>query len=207
MKQHRVDGCIMYLSGKNTSNYEHFEMLQQARIPVVFFDRIPNLPNMHAVSCNLESGTVQAVDFLLKQGHRVIGMINGPETMVASKERATGYIRALQKHRLKYDPKMRSSTPTSPPQAQIKPCSTSCRSKRKVTAVVAFNDYVAMDAVQYALKQELEINKDITFGILRQYTGKRVYSLSPCCICGAVPYEQGRAATNMLLSLLNGEHA
>ena len=155
MKQHRVDGCIVSI-GKNTSNYEHFEMLQQARIPVVFFDRIPDLPNMHSVSCNLESGTVQAVDFLLKQGHRVIGMINGPETMVASHERAAGYIRALQKHRLKYDPKLivhADLTTTGTEEAMQYLLSL----KRKVTAVVTFNDYVAMDAVQYALKQKLEI--------------------------------------------------
>lgn len=150
MKQHRVDGCIVSI-GKNTSNYEHFEMLQQARIPVVFFDRIPDLPNMHSVSCNLESGTVQAVDFLLKQGHRVIGMINGPETMVASKERAAGYSRALHKHRLKYDPKLivnADLTAAGTNEAMQYLLSL----KRKVTAIVTFNDYVAMDAVQYASK-------------------------------------------------------
>ncbi|MGF6847705.1 LacI family repressor for deo operon, udp, cdd, tsx, nupC, and nupG [Chitinophaga sp. W3I9] len=205
MKQHRVDGCIVSI-GKNTSNYEHFEMLQQARIPVVFFDRIPNLPDMHAVSCNLESGTVQAVDFLLKQGHRVIGMINGPETMVASKERATGYIRALQKHRLKYDPKMivnADLTAAGTEQAMQYLLSL----KRKVTAVVTFNDYVAMDAVQYALKQKLEINKDITFVSYANTPVSGYTAFPPAASVEQFPYEQGQAATNMLLSLLNGEHA
>lgn len=205
MKQHRVDGCIVSI-GKNTSNYEHFEMLQQARIPVVFFDRIPDLPNMHSVSCNLESGTVQAVDFLLKQGHRVIGMINGPETMVASKERGAGYIRALQKHRLKYDPKLIVN-------ADLTAAGTAAAMeyllslKRKVTAVVTFNDYVAMDAVQYALKQKLEINKDITFVSYANTPVSGYTAFPPAASVEQFPYEQGQAATNMLLSLLNGEHA
>ena len=205
MKQHRVDGCIVSI-GKNTSNYEHFEMLQQARIPVVFFDRIPDLPNMHSVSCNLESGTVQAVDFLLKQGHRVIGMINGPETMVASHERAAGYIRALQKHRLKYDPKLivhADLTAAGTDKAMQYLLSL----KRKVTAVVTFNDYVAMDAVQYALKQKLEINKDITFVSYANTPVSGYTAFPPAASVEQFPYEQGQAATQMLLSLLNGEHA
>ena len=205
MKQHRVDGCIVSI-GKNTSNYEHFEMLQQARIPVVFFDRIPDLPNMHSVSCNLESGTVQAVDFLLKQGHRVIGMINGPETMVASHERAAGYIRALQKHRLKYDPKLivhADLTASGTDKAMQYLLSL----KRKVTAVVTFNDYVAMDAVQYALKQKLEINKDITFVSYANTPVSGYTAFPPAASVEQFPYEHGQAATHMLLSLLNGEHA
>ncbi|MGO4290357.1 LacI family DNA-binding transcriptional regulator [Chitinophaga sp. RAB17] len=205
MKQHRVDGCIVSI-GKNTSNYEHFEMLQQARIPVVFFDRIPDLPNMHSVSCNLESGTVQAVDFLLKQGHRVIGMINGPETMVASKERAAGYSRALHKHRLKYDPKLivnADLTAAGTEEAMQYLLSL----KRKVTAIVTFNDYVAMDAVQYAIKQKLEINKDITFVSYANTPVSGYTAFPPAASVEQFPYEQGQAATNMLLSLLNGEHA
>ncbi|MBC9929568.1 LacI family DNA-binding transcriptional regulator [Chitinophaga qingshengii] len=204
MKQHRVDGCIVSI-GKNTRNYEHFEMLRQARIPVVFFDRVPDLPNIHAVSVNLESGTIQAVDFLLKKGHRVIGMINGPEQLVASKERATGYIKALRKHRLKYDPELIVN-------ADLTAAGTDSAMeyllslKRKVTAIVTFNDYVAMDAVQYALKRKLEINKDITFVSYANTPVSGYTAFPPAASVEQFPYEQGQAATNMLLSLLNGEH-
>ena len=205
MKQHRVDGCIVSI-GKNTRNYEHFEMLRQAKIPVVFFDRIPDLPNIHSVSCNLESGTVQAVDFLLKKGHRVIGMINGPEQLVASKERAAGYMRALSKHRLKYDPELIVSadlTAAGTAEAMKQLLSL----KRRVTAVVTFNDYVAMDAVQYALKQKLEINKDITFVSYANTPVSSYTAYPPAASVEQFPYEQGQAATNMLLGILNGEHA
>ncbi|RAJ82183.1 LacI family transcriptional regulator [Chitinophaga dinghuensis] len=201
-KQHRVDGCIVSI-GKNTSNYDHFEMLRQAKIPVVFFDRIPDLPNIHSVSCNLESGTVQAVDFLLKKGHRCIGMINGPEQLMASKERAAGYIRALGKHRLKYDPELivNADLTAAGTDAAMQHLLTL---KRKVTAVVTFNDYVAMDAVQYALKQKLEINKDITFVSYANTPVSSYTAFPPAASVEQFPYEQGQAATNMLLDILNG---
>ena len=43
MKNHRVDGLLVSIS-KNTSCYDHFEMLKKNNIPVVFFDRIPKYP-------------------------------------------------------------------------------------------------------------------------------------------------------------------
>ncbi|NIG54349.1 LacI family DNA-binding transcriptional regulator [Chitinophaga sp. Cy-1792] len=205
MKHHRVDGIIVSVA-KNTRNYEHFEMLRQARIPVVFFDRIPNLADINSVSCNLESGTVEAVDFLLKKGHRVIGMINGPEQMVANKDRTNGYIQALSKHRLKYDPELivnsdlTAAGTTTAMQHLLS-------LKRKVTAVVTFNDYVAMDAVQYALKQNLEINKDITFVSYANTPVSGYTAFPPAASVEQFPYQQGQAATNMLLDILNGKHA
>ena len=49
MKKHRVDGLIVSIS-KNTSSYAHFEVLKNANIPIVYFDRIPNMPDIHYVA-------------------------------------------------------------------------------------------------------------------------------------------------------------
>ena len=63
MKNHRVDGVLVSIA-KDTTHYEHFESLKRYNIPVVFFDRIPNMPNIHYVACNLVSGTIEAINFL-----------------------------------------------------------------------------------------------------------------------------------------------
>jgi len=76
MKNHRVDGLIVSIA-KNTASYEHFEALKKYDIPVVFFDRIPNMENIHYVACNMSSGTTMAFNFLRKLGHKTIGMITG----------------------------------------------------------------------------------------------------------------------------------
>jgi LacI family transcriptional regulator, repressor for deo operon, udp, cdd, tsx, nupC, and nupG len=67
MKKHRVDGLLISIS-KNTNSYEHFEALQRYNIPVVFFDRIPKIPNIHYVACNMVNGTIQAINFLFDKG-------------------------------------------------------------------------------------------------------------------------------------------
>jgi len=200
MKNHRVDGLIVSVA-KNTADYSHFETLRKFDIPVVFFDRIPRMEDIHYIACNMESGTVQAVSFLLQQGHRVIGMINGPRQLTASKERLDGYIKALQKHRLKFDPQLIVDT-------DLTRESTECAMqhllthKRKPTAIVAFNDYVVLDAVQYARKLKFRINKDIVFVSYANLPLSHYTAFPPLASVEQFPYIQGQKATEILMELL-----
>ena len=99
----------------------------------------------------MESGTVDAVSFLLKKSHRIIGMINGPENLVASKERQEGYIKALKKHRLKFDPRLIISTDLTK-EGTENAMKDLLSQSRKPTAIVAFNDYVALDSCTVCAK-------------------------------------------------------
>jgi LacI family transcriptional regulator, repressor for deo operon, udp, cdd, tsx, nupC, and nupG len=207
MKNHRVDGLLVSIS-KNISNYEHFEALQRYNIPLVFFDRIPKIPNIHYVACNMINGTVQAINFLFKKGHRVIGMINGPEKLPAAKERLDGYIQALTKSRLKYDPALVLNCDLT----RESICAVTEKllsGRRKPTAIVAFNDYVALDAVQQAQKMKLKINKDICFVSYANLPISNYTAFPPLASVEQFPYQQGQKATETLIDLLqkksNGE--
>jgi len=91
MKNQRVDGLIVSIS-KYTNNYNHLTDMEKYNIPVVFFDRVPELLTVHKVSSDIASGTRQAIEFLIKHGHRRIGVINGPEEMKSCKERTNAYM-------------------------------------------------------------------------------------------------------------------
>lgn len=200
MKNHRVDGLVVSIS-KNTDNYEHFESLKKYDIPVVFFDRIPNMPNIHYVACNMTSGTMQAINYLFKQGHRVIGMINGPEKLFASQERKQGYQEAMSKSRLKFDPSLIVNTDLTA-ESTYRATEELMASKRKPTAIVAFNDYVAMDAVQCALKHKRKINKDLCFVSYANLPISNYTAYPPQASVEQFPYLQGQKATGILLELL-----
>lgn len=200
MKKHRVDGLIISIA-KNTEDYGHFEMLKKYNIPIVFFDRIPGLSNIHYVACDMESGTVQAVNFLLNSGHRVIGMVNGPEKLLASRQREEGYIKAMQKHRLKYDPTLVVSSDLTR-EGTDKAMTRLLSLKRKPTAIVVFNDYVALDAVQFAKKRKLKINKDLTFVSYANFPISLYTAFPPVASVEQFPYLQGQKATETLLELL-----
>jgi LacI family transcriptional regulator len=200
MKKHRVDGLLISIS-KNTNNYEHFEALQRYNIPIVYFDRIPKIPNIHYVACNMINGTVQAINFLFKKGHRIIGMINGPEKLPATKERLEGYIQAMTKSRLKYDPALVLNCDL----AKESVCAATEKllsGRRRPTAIVTFNDYVALDAVQQAQKMKFKINKDVCFVSYANLPMSNYTAFPPLASVEQFPYQQGQKATETLIELL-----
>lgn len=201
MKSHRVDGVIISIS-KNTVNYTHFESLKKYGIPVVYFDRIPKMQDIHYVACNMISGTVQAISFLIKNGHRVIGMINGPEKLFASQERKEGYQQSMTKSRLKFDPSLIVNSDLTLQGTHLA-MEELLRSKRKPTAIVAFNDYVALDAIQYALKRKKKINKDICFVSFANLPISSYSAYPPLASVEQHPYVQGQKATEILIELIN----
>jgi LacI family transcriptional regulator len=204
MKNHRVDGLLVSV-GKNTSSFQHFEDLKKYNIPIVFFDRIPAIKNIHYVACNMEIGTIEAVSYLLKKGHRAIGMINGPQTMVATGERKEGYIKAMTKNRLKFDPSLIVSCDLTE-EGTKKALDELLANKRKPTAVVTFNDYVALFAIKYAQKLNIKINLDLEFVSYANLPLINYMENIPAASVEQFPYLQGQKATEILLDLLRYKH-
>jgi DNA-binding LacI/PurR family transcriptional regulator len=161
MRRHRVDGILISLS-KNTDSYEQFEQLKKYGIPIVFFDRVPDNDWAYTVSCNLRGSSVQLVDWLVGEGNKQIGFIKGPEKMLPSQERLNGYFEGLRKNGLPADDSYVVQTDLSKDQtwqAMEKLFSLAV----PPTAIIAFNDYVALDAIQFARKKGLKINGDVFF--------------------------------------------
>jgi LacI family transcriptional regulator len=200
MRRHRVDGLIVSLS-KTTRSYEHFEQLKKNNIPVVFFDRVPDIPDAHCVSCNLENSSVELVDWLVSTGHKQIGFIKGPNTLVHSKQRLNGYYEGLKKYKLKADTSFVVSTDLSKKKTQDA-MHKLLALKNRPTAVIAFNDYVALDAIQYTRSQGLEINKDIFFVSYANLPITSYMDYPPLASVEQFPYQQAEKATEILLQLI-----
>jgi len=198
MKSQGVDGLLVSVA-KTTSTYEHFELFRKLNIPIVFFDRIPPIKDIHYVSSNLETGTFEAVNFLLKKGHRTIGMINGPGTLVASHERKEGYIRAMTANRLKFDPSLIVTCDLSE-DGTIKAMDTLLNHRRKPSAVVTFNDYVALFAMRYVKSIGLI---DIDFVSYANLPIINYMDHTPIASVEQFPYKQGKKAADILIDLIN----
>ncbi|MGH2566473.1 MAG: substrate-binding domain-containing protein, partial [Ginsengibacter sp.] len=76
-------------------------------------------------------------------------------------------------------------------------------SKRKPTAIVAFNDYVALDAIQVAVKKKRKINKDICFVSFANLPISTYSAFPPLASVEQFPYIQGQKATDILIELMN----
>ncbi|UOG77382.1 LacI family transcriptional regulator (plasmid) [Hymenobacter tibetensis] len=200
MRHHRVDGLLVSVA-KTTSSFEHFDRLRQSNIPVVFFDRIPPLPNIHYVACDLIKGTTEAVNYLLKKGHRTIGMINGPATLCASSERREGYIKAMMKSKLKYDPSLVVECDLSEKGTQSA-LELLLANKRNVSAIVTFNDYIWIYALHHAKCLQLDICNTVEFVSYANLPLVAYMDHTPSASVEQFPLQQGQKATEILLDLL-----
>lgn len=203
MKNYRVDGIIVSL-GKHTKSYEHFSALKKYNIPVVFFDRVPHLPDFNKVSSNMNGATREAIEFLIDQGHRRIGIINGPEEMKSSRERTETYKQVLIKKRLKIDLSLIASTDLTR-EGTYAAMKELLGQKPRPTAIIVMNDWVALDAMQYARKAKLKINKDICFVSYANLSITSYLETPPMASVEQYPFEQGSKAASLLMELLQQE--
>ncbi|RPG46527.1 MAG: LacI family transcriptional regulator [Gammaproteobacteria bacterium TMED134] len=89
--QYQVDGVVAAatLSAKQT------RLLEQADIPVIFFNRSLKNGEVSAVRCDQEEGERWLVNQLVSFGHKRFAIISGPEDSVVSVERTSGAIDRL----------------------------------------------------------------------------------------------------------------
>lgn len=201
MKRQRVDGLIISLS-KGTQSYEHLQGLEKFDIPIVYFDRVPNAKKAHKVFCNLYKGTVEMVGWLISRGYRRIALINGPDKLPASKERLSGYIEGVSIKKLKVDMQLVEETDFSK-DATIGAMKKLLRLKQPPTAIISFNDYVHMDAVQYAQQQGVQVNKDIVFVSYANLPITSYTAYPPLISIEQYPYGQGEKAMEIMIDILN----
>jgi DNA-binding LacI/PurR family transcriptional regulator len=203
MRKHRIDGLIVSLA-KNTISYEHFDQLRNQEIPVVFFDRIPDSEDYYTVSCNLKDSSVKLVDWLVNKGHTKIGFIKGPDTMLPSQERLDGFYEGLKKNKLPVNKTYVVQTDLS--QTKTEEAIKQLLSlKERPTAVIAFNDYVALEAIKCTRTEGLKINKDIFFVSYANLPITSYLDEPPIASVEQFPYLQAEKATDILFQLINNK--
>lgn len=203
MRRHRVDGILVSLS-KNTDDLTAFKQLEKYNIPVVFFDRVPADADCYSVSCDLRTSSVQLVDWLANKGNKTIGIIKGPEKMIPSEERMSGYFEGLKKNKIKADPAWIAQTDLSREQTWAA-MDQLFAAKSKPTAIIAFNDYVALDAIKYTRQKGLRVNKDICFVSYANLPVTSYLDEPPVASVEQFPYEQASRAAEMLLLLIQNK--
>lgn len=101
----RVDGVLVSMS-KSTNNVDHFREIQQAGIPLVFFDRICGDVDTDRVVVDDFKGAYTAVEHLISVGCKRIAHLSAPQTMQIAQKRQMGYVQALRDHQLPVDEKL-----------------------------------------------------------------------------------------------------
>lgn len=93
----QVDGILVSVA-RPTPDYAHFDKIRQRGIPLVFFDRIVDSPELNAVELDDFQGGYQSTKHLLEQGCRRIAHFGGPQHLQIYINRFGGYRQALKEY-------------------------------------------------------------------------------------------------------------
>lgn len=202
MKNSRVDGLIVSV-GKNTVNYDHFDLLKKYDIPVVFFDCVPpGRKDIHFAACNLQTGMLMAINKLVGMGITNIALINGPQQLVPSKQRLQIYFQGLKHNDIAYNEKLVEFTDLSK-EGNLRAIRKLLSMDNRPTAIITFNDYLALDAITVAKEHHLIINKDIFFVSFANLPIWEYMDAQPLASIEQFPYQQGEQAAKILFSLID----
>ena len=183
---HRNKVCGVIVSqAKDTRNYEHYQRLIDAGIPLVFYDRICTGVNASRVVVDDYMGAYNAVSHLIETGCERIAFYGSPMQLEISKNRFNGYKDALLKHGLTVDEEI------------IRVCD------NRADAEILTPEILALEQRPDGF---FAVNDDTAIGIL--YTAKRAGLRVPedVSICGFTNGQRAVACDPMLTTVEQRGH-
>jgi DNA-binding LacI/PurR family transcriptional regulator len=158
LMSNRVDGILVSVS-KTTTNFDHFLELQKSNIPIVFYDRVLNIPNSDRVIVDDFSGAYKAVDHLIRMGCRRIAHLATSQELLIGRNRKAGYIQALKDNNIEIDEEIILRCDTDKHAQKCIPYILSLQ--KKVDGIFAVNDLTAMTAMSIIKRSGYNIPDEI----------------------------------------------
>lgn len=98
----RIDGVIVSI-GMKTTTFDHFRLLSERKIPMVFFDRITDEIQAHKIVVDDYNGAFRATRHLIEYGGKNIAHIGGPLNLKIYENRLAGFRDAMNQAGLETD--------------------------------------------------------------------------------------------------------
>lgn len=169
--------------------------------PIVIVDRELEYINKDTVIISNRQGAYDATKYLIRQGHKKIAILAAPLKIKSARKRLEGWENAMKENRLYSNDLIFSGEfSIASGHSMMKSVFDSIK---KVDAVFASNDYIAIGAMRAIEEKGMKIPQDISIiGFDDIYFSQY---LKPSLSTVAVPlYEEGRQAAEILLERING---
>jgi len=98
----RVEGIIACIS-QETQTYDHFKLLADWNVPLVFFDRVCLETFFSSVVSNNQESSYFLTKHLISKGYKRIAYLGGPAHLNITRERKAGYEKALSDYNIRED--------------------------------------------------------------------------------------------------------
>ncbi|RBW68207.1 LacI family DNA-binding transcriptional regulator [Bacillus taeanensis] len=156
LENNQVDGIVLTTFRNPNETVKKFAAFG----PIILVGEYHDGNLFFSVSVNHQEAAYQAVEHLIKLGHKKIGMINGPKESVISRDREKGFREALEFYDIPVNEKwvLFDSFGIQQGKRYMKEL---LNTNDYPTAVFAGNDELAVGVIQEAKKQGLEVPKDL----------------------------------------------
>ncbi len=161
MLSNQMDGFLVSYS-KETTDFTHFSKLLNQGYPIVFFDRVPEIPGAIHVIVNDYAGAYDATKHLIQQGYSRIVHLAGPSNLKISQERIRGYKDALKEFGISFLPELVvECTQGTDEEAQKITAQLLQSIAPRPDAFFANNDLAAMGAIQACKNAGFSVPQEI----------------------------------------------
>ncbi len=169
--------------------------------PIVSIDPLVSNPHYPAVHATNYQGALDAMEYLLKLGHKRIGYISGRPGLESSNRRLKGYQDALEKAGIPLDETLIVSGDYTT-ETGIRCTKELLSLNQPPSAIFASNDQMAIGAFQVAQEFGLQIPNDLSVVGFDNITESKYMGLTTV---DQFISEMGYVATHMLIKLINGQ--
>jgi LacI family transcriptional regulator len=197
----QVEGILMSVSATTHPETQHFEQVRRQGIPLVFFDRVPELPQSMAVVLDDFQGAYQAVSHLIAQGCKRIAHLAGPQHLNTSRNRCLGYLEALRAHGIAHDEQWIYSLPTLTHEAGRLGMQHLLACDDQLDGVFAAYAIPTVGAVEVLREQSLRVPQDMAIACFSNdpFTAMTQPQLT---VIDQRPEQMGETAVRLFLQLL-----
>lgn len=199
LRSRRVDGLIMAPAGA-VEDYHRFFV--EVNTPLVFIDRKISAVPADSVVVDNVGGARQAVEHLLRLGHRRIATITGLPQISTTHERVQGYREGLERAGLSFDPgllRCGNSRLEGGYQAALALLALS----ERPTAIFATNNLMAIGLMRAVAERGLRCPEDLSVACFDDFEWASVFH--PRLTTVAQPtYDMGAKAADLLFARLEG---
>ncbi len=190
----RVDGILASVS-KTTTNFDHFLELIESNIPVVFYDRVLNIPHTDRVMVDDFAGAYKATEHLIKRGCRRIAHLATSQDLFIGKNRKGGYLQALKDNNIEVNDEIILRCDTDKHAQKCIPYLLTLQNR--IDGIFAVNDLTAITAMSIIKRSGYKIPEDIAVAGF----SNSVYSSMtdpPLTTVEQQGFEMGRQAAKLL---------
>ena len=157
-----IDGLLLAPFMHKDNSYKLLDNFIEKKVPVIMLDRLSDDSKLGYIGFNNFQGAYDATQHLYDQGHRNVTYLAGPSISISSRERGDGYWNCLAEQNIPLDQRHIVSCGSSSEDGYKTALNLLKDEATRPSALLCFNDLVAIGVYRAAQELHLRIPEDIS---------------------------------------------